>query len=37
MGRNMVLSFVYYLLIGVAVAYVATRTLAPGTDYLAVF
>lgn len=37
MGRNMALSFLYYVLVGIVVAYVATRSLAAGTDYLAVF
>ena len=35
--RGMLLSFIYYLLIGGAVAYVCTRTIPPGADYLAVF
>lgn len=37
MGKPMVLSVVYYLAVGVAVAYLAGRTLAPGTPYLQVF
>jgi hypothetical protein len=37
MGRNMALSFLYYLTIGFIVAYLTTRTLTPGTHYLAVF
>ena len=37
MGKNMVLSFVYYLVVGALVAYVTGRTLPPGTEYLAVF
>ena len=37
MGQRMVLSFVYYLVIGVVVAYVASRTLAPEAEYLTVF
>lgn len=37
MGKSMVLAFIYYLLVGVVVAYVASRTLAPGTEYLTVF
>lgn len=37
MGRNMALTFVFYLVISVIVAYVASRTLAPGSEYLAVF
>lgn len=37
MGGKMAASFVYYLVVGVVVAYVASRTLAPGTEYLRVF
>ncbi|MCB1033682.1 MAG: hypothetical protein KDD47_07600 [Acidobacteria bacterium] len=37
MGKNLVQTFVVYLLVGVMVAYVTGRTLAPGTDYLQVF
>ena len=37
MGPRVALSFVYYLVIGVMVAYVASRTLAPEADYLTVF
>ena len=37
MGPRIVLSFVYFLVIGVMVAYVASRTLAPEADYLTVF
>ncbi len=37
MGKPLVLQFLYFLLVGVFVAYVAGRTLAPGTDYLHVF
>ena len=37
MARPMVLSFLYYLVIGVVVAYLTSRTLDPGTHYLAVF
>ena len=37
MGRNMALSFVYYLVAGIFVAYIASRHLAPGVDYLAAF
>ena len=36
-GPRVALSFVYYLVIGVMVAYVASRTLAPEADYVAVF
>jgi hypothetical protein len=37
MRTNMVLSFVYYLFIGFVIAYIASRTLAPGAEYLSVF
>jgi hypothetical protein len=37
MGGKMAGSFVYYLVVGVMVAYLAGRTLGPGTQYLAVF
>lgn len=37
MGAQMVGSFVYYLAVGILVAYVAGRTLVPGTSYLQVF
>jgi hypothetical protein len=37
MGKSLGLWFGYCLLVGVFVAYLAGRTLAPGTDYLAVF
>ncbi len=37
MGGMMVQSVVFYLVVGTIVAYVAGRTLAPGTDYLHVF
>ena len=37
MGRNMALMFIFNVFIGVMVAYVAGRTLAPGADYLSVF
>jgi hypothetical protein len=37
MGKSMALSGVYYVLISLFVAYLATRTLAPGEDYLSVF
>ena len=36
-ARGLVLSFIYYLMIGGAVAYVCTRTLPTGAEYLAVF
>lgn len=37
MGAAIGMSFVYYLVLSTAVAYVAGRTLAPGTEYLRVF
>ena len=36
-GKGLVMWFIYSLLISVFAAYLAGRTLAPGTDYLAVF
>jgi hypothetical protein len=37
MGKSMVLSLVYYLVISIFAAYLASRTLAPGAEYLSVF
>jgi hypothetical protein len=37
MGSKIMLSFVFYLLISTVVAYLASRTLDPGANYLAVF
>lgn len=37
MGKGMALSFLYFLLVGVCVAYLTGRTLSPGTEYLTVF
>ena len=37
MGGKIALSFVFYLVISLVVAYLASRTLDPGADYLAVF
>jgi hypothetical protein len=37
MTPKLVMSFVYYLLIGIACAYVVSRTVLPGGDYLQVF
>lgn len=37
MGKYLVRWFVFCLVVGVFAAYLAGRTLAPGTDYLAVF
>lgn len=37
MGRNLTTWFVYVVVISIFVAYLASRTLPPGTDYLQVF
>jgi hypothetical protein len=37
MGKSMVMSFIYYLVVGLFIAYVASRTLLPADHYLAVF
>jgi hypothetical protein len=37
MGKNMVLSFIFYLVVGVLVAYIASRILPPQPEYLKVF
>ena len=37
MGRNLILTFLFYLVVGDCVAYLAGRTLPPGTNYLEVF
>lgn len=37
MPQNMVLTVVYYLIVSTIVAYVASRSLAPGAEYLSVF
>jgi hypothetical protein len=37
MGKPIAMSFVYYVFVSTAVAYVTGRTLAPGADYLHVF
>ena len=37
MGKAMALTGVFYLLVSVAVAYIASRTLVAGADYMAVF
>lgn len=37
MGPQLVQSFVYYLIVSTLVAYIVSRTVAPGSDYLAVF
>ena len=36
-GRNLVLTVAFYLVVSTIVAYVASRSLAPGADYLTVF
>jgi hypothetical protein len=37
MGRNMVLSFIFYIVVGVFVAYLATLALPRGTEFAKVF
>ena len=37
MAKPMALSFLYYLVVGVVVAYLTSRTVPPGTEYLTVF
>ena len=37
MGKSLVRSFVFYLLVSACVAYVATRAVPPGTEYMRVF
>ena len=37
MGRNMAISFAYYVVVGIVIAWVASLTLVPGADYMAVF
>ena len=37
MGRGMILSFVFYVIVGVMVAYVGSRALPAGAEYLKVF
>jgi hypothetical protein len=37
MTPKLVLSFLFYVVVGVICAYVVSRTLAPGTEYLQVF
>jgi hypothetical protein len=37
MGRNMVLSFIFYIIVGVFVAYLATLALPQGADFTKVF
>ena len=37
MGKNLVLTFIYYLVISIFIAYLAGNTLAPDADYLSIF
>ena len=37
MGKNMAIWFIYSVVVSVFVAYLASRTLAPGAEYLSVF
>jgi len=37
MGPKLIMSFLYYVLVGIICAYFVTRTLSAGADYLAVF
>jgi hypothetical protein len=37
LGRSLVLTFIYYLVVGILVAYLASRTVAAGAEYLTVF
>jgi hypothetical protein len=37
MGRNMLLSFIFYLIVGVFVAYLATLGVQPGSEFMHVF
>ena len=37
MGKNMVISLIFYLVVGIFVAYLASRFLSIGTEYLTVF
>jgi len=37
MGKNLTLWFIYTVIVGIFAAYVASRSLAPGTEYLRVF
>jgi hypothetical protein len=37
MAKGMILSFIYYLIVGILIAYVTSRTLSPGVEYLTVF
>ena len=37
MGAKLIASFVYYIVVGIICAYVVSRTIGPGGDYLSVF
>lgn len=37
MGKNLALSFVYYLVVGIFIAYILGRTLSPDAGYMTVF
>lgn len=37
MGKNMVISLLYYIIVGIFVAYLASRFMSVGTEYLTVF
>lgn len=37
MGPKLVMSFLYYVIVGIVCAYVVSRTTGPGGDYLSVF
>jgi hypothetical protein len=37
MGKYMFLSFIFYIIIGIFVAYITSRTVSPGAEFLAVF
>jgi hypothetical protein len=37
MGKNIVLSFIFYVIVGIFVAYITSRTVSSGAEYLTVF
>jgi len=37
MGKNMIMSLIYYIIVGIFIAYLASRFMAAGTEYLTVF
>ncbi len=37
MGKNLVMSFVYYVVAGIFIAYILSRTLGPDANYMTVF